>query len=419
MPAYIPLELVILMLAYLRDDKQSLSHCSLVCRGWAPLAYQHGFRTITVHKPRLGLSIAVDRLLTRLRTVPHLKTYIQELALTANELAPAPHQTLHAGSLRTLLLELNELRILRISHANLVLPSPTIPPALLCTVRKLSVLSLAAMTAPPGAFTLSQVLGLFAEVQELHLDNFASYPLNQAFFRTEAPADHGALSKFAVRHRVKSMAIVNCCPSITMTALWSLRHIVGASSLSGLALQMLDLGALTVLDELIRTTGLVVRHLELNFLRLPLSYDIHSLQYGFDIAALANVATLEAVHLTMILWAHQVHTEKNCALWRCFTAFLAAIAGTVRSVHITLHTAELRTICAAPVTADTALHYLSSLDWKSLEDAMSRSLCLERVSIEAVNGDSEDGRSTWLGEEMRNLVDTKMAGKARALLEFP
>lgn len=72
----------------------------------------------------------------------------------------------------------------------------------------------------------------------------------------------------------------------------------------------------------------------------------------------------------------------------------------------------------APVTADAALRYISLLNWESMAAAILHAPLLRNVSIEVINGDSEDGRSTWLKKEMHDLLDSKITGQARTLLHL-
>lgn len=143
-----------------------------------------------------------------------------------------------------------------------------------------------------------------------------------------------------------------------------------------------------------------------------------ALQYGFNVAALSIPATLRTVHLTMMIWTHSAYAENNFILWKCFVTLLSAVAGVVHDVHLTLHTAELKTMYVAPVTADAALRYISLLDWEFMAAAILHAPLLKSVAIEVINGDSEGERSTWLKEEMLDLLETKIPEQARTLLRL-
>ncbi|KAJ3553932.1 hypothetical protein NM688_g3361 [Phlebia brevispora] len=407
-----PLELVILVLGHLRDDKAALTKCSQICRSWVPLAYQHLFRVITVKKSHIGLRHAMDKLLTRLRIAPYLKSYIQELTLTGDELAPAYHQMLYAHDLVMLLGELSALRVFRISHAYIACAPLCDSWALPKCNKKLAKLVVSSLTAPTGSLTLAQVIGLFSWIQELRLENFAGHPLNHAFFHSKENGA-GIMAKDSARPCVNSVVIKNCCPSIAGVALWSLRTLGGISSLKGMSLHSLDLETLTILDDLIHSSNLSLHNLELNLLRLPLSWDMHELQYEFNIPAISSHASLESLHFTMMIWMHDIHAAKARILWRSFATLLLDVAQTIREVHITLHTAELRTISVAPTTQLMGLSRLSLLEWSLLDRAISQSPLLESVVVKVVNGDPDSRESSaWLGDEVQDLLRSRLSRRA-------
>lgn len=268
----LPPELVIMVLHHLRDDKTALARCSLVCHAWVGHAYQHIFRVLTIHKPAAGLGKAVTNLLLYLRSAPHLGSYVHELTLAANELAPRSHRTLYVPDLFALLTYLNRLRVLEISHAHLDFPQPFPSGISSMTRRKLFKLILTSLTASAGSFALAQVVGHFADIEESYINDFSDYPLSLAFFGVGPPGQATSLPSCAPT-RVRSFTVKHCGRLIGPASMLILPTALCLPALKTLSLQLHDLGSIAALNETVQATGLSLSHLDLNLLRLPLSYD--------------------------------------------------------------------------------------------------------------------------------------------------
>ena len=128
--------------------------------------------------------------------------------------------------------------------------------------------------------------------------------------------------------------------------------------------------------------------------------------------------SLQSLHFTMMLWAHDGHTPQNRAIFHTLLNLLLATSSSIQTLRLTLHVAELRTAFAVPTTKDLALEYLGALDWAMLDLVLLRCSLLGAVMVEVVNGDDAYVADGWLAKEMREMMGGRMSGQARGVLRF-
>ncbi|GJE89430.1 F-box protein [Phanerochaete sordida] len=407
---FVPPEIISEVLAFSKQDKQTLARCSLVSRQWCQLSSPYLFNNLHLRDPPAGYPAEpFEALYAFVERNPRIRCLVRELRLTSVDSLFEVQISLER--VRALIALLPFLHTIIVGSVQLreipgEPPLTNEPPASPLQLRYAALSTSFCLGVHPTF--LSRFLSHFAAIDELHFQGGVAPRALHSAYRFAPPALHELQpAPHSARPAVRVLALGRF--DAAQKLLPVLPAFVRVDTLEALRVSHFTGGLVALVDALLGQTPRL-RELALSFFRFAsanLAYAVaQSEQY--HLPGLARCPRLEALTLGVEIHLDYDLSDINQVYWRrCLEALGSACPG-VRTLTLAIQTWA--------VTGTNYFEPLAELDWALLDRLLARFAQLTAVRVDV----SSRNIGHWIlaEDEMRARLSEKLSPRIRSLVRI-